>query len=98
MTRRPTLRRPPRPATLAVVLGAGLASLLWAYWPTLGDAAQSWSQDPQYSHGYLVPAFVLLLLWLRRDRLATDALRPSWWGAPLLAAGITLRLVGAHYG
>src|SRR4051812_15897140 len=41
------------PALLAV-LGV---SLLWAYWPTLGRMAQTWSTDPRYSHGYLVPLF-----------------------------------------
>src|SRR5205809_2712332 len=47
----------------AVFLGA-LSILLWAYWPTLSDVARKWS-DPQYSHGYLVPLFAVLLLLYR---------------------------------
>jgi exosortase len=74
-----------------------LGCVLWAYWTTLGQAAERWSSDPQYSHGYLVPVFALGLLWLRRDRLATAALQPTWWGLPLLTVGIILRLVGARY-
>src|SRR5207247_9586811 len=70
----------------AVLSGLG-ASLLWAYWPTLGDLVGRWSNDPRYSHGYLVPPFAAVLLWLRRRQLAAGALRPSGWGLPLLAAG-----------
>jgi len=79
-----------------VVLVA-LGSVLWSYWTTLGEAAERWSIDPQYSHGYLVPAFAVLLLWLRRDRLAGGAARISSWGWPLLAAALGLRLVGTYY-
>jgi exosortase len=89
--------RPPRffyPLAAALAVG----SLLWAYWTTLGDMAQTWARDPQYSHGYLVPLFALGLLWFRRRQLDVAALRPSWWGGPVLLAGITLRLVGAFYG
>jgi exosortase len=80
------------PALLAV-LGASLA---WAYWPTLARMAHTWSTDPRYSHGYLVPLFAGFLLWLRRDRLATIPTRPSWWGLALVAAGGVLHFAGAY--
>jgi exosortase len=49
-----------------LALVAGLAVLvLWSYWPTLAVLAQRWAHDPQYSHGYLVPLFALVLLWRR---------------------------------
>src|SRR5438067_12441276 len=74
-----------------------VVSLLWAYWTTLCATAQQWAHDPQYSHGYLVPGFALFLLWFRREQIALEALRPSWWGLPILGAGIALRLLGAYY-
>ena len=70
--------------------------LLWAYWGGLCNVAERWSTDPQYSHGYLVVAFALVLLWLRRDRLAGVVARPTWWGVPLLAVGTFLHLAGAY--
>lgn len=70
--------------------------VLWAYWPTLGVLGHKWLHDPQYSHGYLVPGFAVLLLWLRRSHLAGVHLRPSWWGVPLLLGGVLLRLAGAY--
>ncbi len=82
----------PWKAYLTVAVAAVIAG--WAYWTTLTEMAQIWAHDPQYSHGYLVPVFALALLWFRRDRLAGANLSPSWWGVPLLAAGIILRGIG----
>jgi exosortase len=71
--------------------------VLWAYWSTLTEMATRWNHDPQYSHGYLVPGFAAFLLWLRRGQTANDWPRPSWWGLPLLAVGVGLRLAGSYY-
>lgn len=84
-------------ALAATGLVAAVAVAVWAYWTTLAGAAQRWAHDPQYSHGYLVPGFAVLLLWLRRGRLDLDRVGPSWWGVPLLAFGIGLRLFGTYY-
>src|ERR1041385_1084257 len=92
----PTPNVTPRPLFLTA-LAAPLVVLLWAYWPNLADMAHAWSHNAEYSHGYLVPGFAALLLWLRRERLQLDQVAPSWWGALLLAAGVGLRLGGARY-
>jgi exosortase len=81
-------------ALVAVVSGA---FLLWAFWPSLVELAEVWESDPQYSHGFLVPAFSLVLLWLRRDQLRKTELRPSYWGLLILAAGCAVRLAGGYY-
>ncbi len=81
----------------AAGLLAGLGASLWAFWTTLGEAAERWAHDPQYSHGYLVPVFAALLLWLRRGRLDRAALAPSWWGLPVLLAGVAARLAGTWF-
>jgi exosortase len=77
-------------------LGVVLVALTWAYWTTLLDLAQTWHANPQYSHGFLVPVFAAILLWLRRARLDLAGLRPAWWGLVLVVAGLVLRL-GAVY-
>ncbi len=84
-------------ALAAAALAAGLAAVLWAFWTTLGEAAERWAHDPQYSHGYLVPGFAVLLLWLRRRHLDTSALVPSWWGVPVLLTGVAARLAGTWF-
>lgn len=72
--------------------------LVWAFGSTLAELSRVWSTNDQYSHGYLVPGFALLLLWLRRDQLDRQALRPGLLiGGLLLALGIGLRLAGVYY-
>jgi exosortase len=50
------------------VLIAGGFFLLcgWAYAPTLREMALRWTEDPKYSHGFLVPVFAAIVLWVRR--------------------------------
>jgi exosortase len=74
--------------------GAGLllAAFLWSYATTLAAMADRWATDPQYSHGFLVPVFALVVLWSRRDLLASVTWQPSFWGLPLLVGGILLRI------
>jgi exosortase len=85
-----------RPYALAT-FAVPLLFVLWAYWSPLGQAAERWAHDPQYSHGYLVPGFAVLLLWLRRSKLTTAVLRPAWWGLALLTAATAMRLVGVFF-
>jgi exosortase len=75
---------------------AAAAALLWVYWPTLLGLFQRWARDPQYSHGYLVPLFALYLLWSRRAILTTGPCKASWWGFPILLAGLALRFYGSY--
>src|SRR5438270_7709409 len=74
-----------------------IATLLWSLWPSLSDMVQRWSHDPRYSHGFLVPAFALYLLWHRRTEYASASFGPSWWGIPLIIVGAAIRVVGAYY-
>jgi hypothetical protein len=76
------------PALFGSVLAA---ALLWSYWPALGSVEKRWSTDPQYSRGYLVPAFALLVLWFRRKKMPV-VMGASWWGAAGLTAAAVLRL------
>lgn len=73
------------------------ACMLWAFWTTLVDLTQVWQSSAQYSHGWLVPVFAVFLLWARRDRLHGAELRPSWWGLPVLALALGLRLAGVYF-
>jgi exosortase len=78
---------------------AGLCALFgWAYWSTLVDVKHHWDSDPLYSHGYLVPGFACLLLWLRKDMLRGQDLRPSAWGLALVALGAAMRVGPLSYG
>jgi exosortase len=71
---------------------------LWAYWPTLLGLARRWSEDPQYSHGYIIPAIALLLLWHRRRSFPARGGYIWWWGLIPFLGGAGLRPAAAWLG
>jgi exosortase len=73
------------------------AMVLWAYWTTFTDIVELWINDPQYSHGFLVPLFAAFLLWRRWGELRWDDARPRWWGVGIVAGGAGLRLLGHFF-
>jgi exosortase len=75
---------------------AGCLFLLtaWLYAPIVSRLAAQWWQDPNYIHGFFVPAFSLLLLWEDRARLAALPLKPSWSGLVILLFALLALTVG----
>jgi exosortase len=66
----------------------------WLYAPIVSHLAVQWWQDPNYIHGFFVPAFSLLLLWEDRARLAALPLKPSWSGLVILLFALGALTVG----
>ena len=74
-------------------LAAVGALLLWAYLPMLRVFFDKWANDPQYSHGFLVPFFSAYLLWKAwQDGPLTPAPLPIP-GCALLAVALGMRLL-----
>jgi exosortase len=87
---RPAARMDPRSLVLALVTTAVLlAAIVWSYWPTLAELAERWAIDPQYSHGFLVPVFAAIILWVRRPKEKIGAVEPL--GLALLVAALVPR-------
>lgn len=80
-----------------VTFGVLTLVLVWGYWNSLAEASVYW-QGPQYSHGWLVPMFTAVLLWMRREPLQSVLAKERWWGVGLLAAGLLMRLICAQIG
>jgi exosortase len=72
-------------------------AFVWSYWSTFAGLAETWMNNPRYSHGFMVPAFAVLLLWMRRGELKTESVHPSAWGLPLLGVAALIRLTGAYF-
>ena len=81
---------------MAVMLVFGVA-LLWCFWPSLVELSEIWEGDPQYSHGFLVPVFAVVMLWMRREHCDLAAFKPAWSGVMILLAGCALRIAGGYY-
>ncbi|MBI2115041.1 MAG: archaeosortase/exosortase family protein, partial [candidate division NC10 bacterium] len=77
-----------RPAALfAGILGA-------LYWKTSSELVWQWWDDPNYSHGFLVPLFSAVLIWRRRRELARLIPRGTWAGLPVLLVGAISLILG----
>lgn len=74
-------------ACLGVLLGA-------IYGPVLSELVAEWSENPNYSHGFLVPLFSGWLIWQQRDRLRSILLRGHWSGIPVLLLGVGMLVLG----
>lgn len=61
----------------AILVGAAIIA---AYLPCVTDLVRTWWDEPNYSHGFLVAPIAAMILWQRRDRLNTIAIRPSLAG------------------
>lgn len=70
------------------------AALLWLYAPVLYRLIAQWVHDPNYSHGFFVPAFSLYVIWQERDRLRRLPRRPSWSGLLILAIAVVVLTAG----
>jgi exosortase len=73
---------------LFVVLLAGL------YAPVVPELFFDWWNDPNYSHGFLVPVFSGFWAWQQKEHLRTLPHQGSWYGFVLLLCGVGAFLLG----
>jgi exosortase len=72
---------------LAVLLGA-------VYWKILHALVAQWWDDPNYTHGFLIPVFCAYLVWRRWATLRMLPRMGSWYGIPVILMGIGVLLLG----
>src|ERR1051326_8941017 len=54
-----------------------ISAILFTYAAVLLKLSRDWWLDENYSHGLLVPFVIGYILWLQRDKFATEPARPS---------------------
>jgi len=66
----------------------------WAYWPNLQDLFAVWTDEPNYSHGFLVIPIALAIFWQRLvdTRIDWQASRVPWWSWMPLVAILAARM------
>ena len=63
-------------------------AVIFAYATVLLRLTHDWWSDENYSHGLLIPFVIAYIVWLQRDKFATESFRPSvfWGGGVVLFA------------
>ncbi len=75
--------------------GAVLLPLIaWLYARVIPHLVRDWWNDPNFSHGFLVPLFSVFLVWQDRQRLGELPPRPSWLGLAVMAGAMMVLIVG----
>lgn len=65
-----------------------------AYWSGLSEAVSRWSNQEEYSHGFLIPLVSLYILWEKRQVIAAYIGPPMWSGVAVVAVALVIFVVG----
>ena len=76
---------------LLVGLGGLLAVLSY---PILYPMVVQWNNDPDYSHGFLIPFIAAYFIWERRHHILARSPQPDRLGVALIGIGLSIFLVG----
>jgi exosortase len=72
---------------------AALVALLFA--PTLRILMLQWWDDPNYSHGLVLPFLCAFILWQKREEVAALPNAPSVWGWGVVLVSLCLLFLGS---
>ncbi len=68
--------------------------VFYLYYPVLLGLADDWWNDPDYSHGLLVPLISLYFIWGKKEHLKMLSFRPDYFGLLVLLGGVGLLTLG----
>jgi exosortase len=77
-----------RPALLIAVVAA-------VFEPTLAILGRQWWEDPNYSHGLVLPFLCAYIIWRQKEELSSIPTKPTVWGAVIVIASLILLLLGS---
>ena len=85
-----TALRPGARISLALLF----ATAVWVYAPIFWEMGLDWYNDPNYSHGFLVPLIAGYFLFQRWPDLKQARVAPSLTGMPVILFGLTMLILG----
>ena len=84
-----------RPLTLWIIAGVAIAVALYVAREGFALVTNAWLNQPEYSHGILIPPIVAWLIWQRRSELVKTEFAGSWLGVGVVLLGLGLWLAGS---
>jgi exosortase len=81
-------------ATWIIQVSALLVVTGYLYSSVIQHLVRQWWNDPNFSHGFFVPAFSIYLVWKQRKALAEIPVRPSWTGLPIVFFSMCVLVFG----
>jgi len=77
---------------LGLLIAAG-AAIVVLYGGRLAEVVRVFN-EPEFSHGYIIPLITLFFLWHRRRAIMLEREAGSWWGLAIAATALALYVVG----
>lgn len=71
-----------------------MALVALLYYGILYKLVRQWWDDPNFSHGFIVPLFAAYVIWRERKHLATVPIKPAGWGLAIVALAMAMLVVG----
>jgi len=69
-------------------------SFVLLYHHTISGLMHDWSNDDNYSHGFLIPFIAAYMIWQKKDELGKILSAPANWGLVLILFAIALHIAG----
>ena len=70
------------------------ALILFLYRHAFVKLVDDWTNDPNYTHGFIVPLASIWIIWSMRGTLAKTVVEPKSWGLVVIAIGVLQLLAG----
>jgi len=77
-----------------ILAGCVILAFVVVYFRILNGLYLDWSNDPNYSHGFLVPFISAYFIWQQRERLQQLSAKPANSGLVLIAFSLFVLMVG----
>lgn len=85
-------------STNNILLGSIVVSIFILYWHTFSWLVSKWINDPDYSHGFLIPFISGYIIWGKREKLKELPLNSSKWGLFLIVLGLLAEIGSVRAG
>jgi len=71
-----------------------LLAFFFVYYKAIAELITDWSVNPNFSHGFLIPAVALYMVWYKKNELAHVPVEPAKTGIMVILFGMLVHFIG----